>query len=144
MLLKNILGEPWNQLSIILVDATNLGEVLTPRAVFLGEPLTQKKENWRTLDLVVNPSRRFVETLRRFVLYETRQYFNRLSKIEGPSLKLKSRSGPVQAQINPLKLKKTVKISCACPFKRVVVAGVAGLVSMYLHDIICDLPLHTG
>jgi hypothetical protein len=43
-LLKNILGEPRNWLSIILRDSTNLREVLTPFAVFLGGPLTQKKE----------------------------------------------------------------------------------------------------
>jgi hypothetical protein len=44
MLLKNILGEPRNWLSIILGDSTNLREVLTPFAAFLGGPLTQKKE----------------------------------------------------------------------------------------------------
>jgi hypothetical protein len=43
-LLKNILGEPRNWLSIILGDSANLREVLTPFAAFLGEPLTQKKE----------------------------------------------------------------------------------------------------
>ncbi len=44
ILLKNILGEPRNWLAIILGDSTNLREVLTPFAVFLGGPLTQKKE----------------------------------------------------------------------------------------------------
>jgi hypothetical protein len=43
MLLKNILGEPQNQLSIVLVDSTNLREVLTPFAAFLREQQTQKK-----------------------------------------------------------------------------------------------------
>jgi hypothetical protein len=53
MLLKNILGEPRNWLSIILGDSTNLREVLTPFAASLsrrtanpeerkiGEPRTQ-------------------------------------------------------------------------------------------------------
>ncbi len=44
MLLKNILRERRNWLSIILEDSTNLQEVLTPFAAFLGGPLTQKKE----------------------------------------------------------------------------------------------------
>jgi hypothetical protein len=44
MSLKNILGEPLNWLSIILGDSTNLRDVLTPFAAFLGEPLTQNKE----------------------------------------------------------------------------------------------------
>jgi hypothetical protein len=44
MLLKNILGEPRNWLSIILGDSKNLREVLTPFAAFLGGPLSQKKE----------------------------------------------------------------------------------------------------
>jgi hypothetical protein len=43
MLLKNILGEPGNLLSIILGDSMNPREVLTPFAAFLGGPLTQKK-----------------------------------------------------------------------------------------------------
>jgi hypothetical protein len=41
MLLKNILGEPQNKLSIILGDSTNLREVLKPFAAFLGGPLVQ-------------------------------------------------------------------------------------------------------
>ncbi len=44
MLLKNILAEPRNKLSIILGDSTNIREVLTPFAAFLGGPLTQNKE----------------------------------------------------------------------------------------------------
>jgi hypothetical protein len=43
MLLKNILGEPRNWLSIIHGDSTNLRKVLPPFAAFLGGPLTQKK-----------------------------------------------------------------------------------------------------
>ncbi len=42
MLLKNILGEPLNQLSVILGDSKNLQEVLTPFAAFLGGQLAQK------------------------------------------------------------------------------------------------------
>jgi hypothetical protein len=44
MLLKNILREPRNKLSSILRDSTNLQEVLTPFAPFLGGLLTQNKE----------------------------------------------------------------------------------------------------
>jgi hypothetical protein len=44
MLLKNVLREPLNWLSIILGDSMNLREVLTPFAAFLGEPQTQNKE----------------------------------------------------------------------------------------------------
>jgi hypothetical protein len=44
----------------------NLREVLIPFAALLGRLLTQKKENWRTADSVINPSRRFVESPRRF------------------------------------------------------------------------------
>jgi hypothetical protein len=44
MLLKNILEEPRNKLSIILGDFTNIREVLTPFTAFLGGPLTQNKE----------------------------------------------------------------------------------------------------
>ncbi len=44
MLLKNILGELRNWLSIILGDSMNLREILTPFTAFLGRPLTQKKE----------------------------------------------------------------------------------------------------
>ncbi len=65
MLLKNILGEPRNYLSIILGDSANLREVLMHFAVFLGEPLTQKNENWKTAELVVNPTWRFYKSPRR-------------------------------------------------------------------------------
>jgi hypothetical protein len=44
MLLKNVLREPLNWVSIILGDSTNLREVLTPFAAFLGEPLTHNKD----------------------------------------------------------------------------------------------------
>jgi hypothetical protein len=44
MLLKNILGEPQNWLSIILGDSMNIREVLIPFAAFLEGPITQKKE----------------------------------------------------------------------------------------------------
>jgi hypothetical protein len=43
MLLKNILGEPQNYLSIILGDSANVREVLTPFPLFLRGLLTQKK-----------------------------------------------------------------------------------------------------
>ncbi len=43
MLLKNILGEPWNELSVILGDSTNPRKVLTPLTAFLGGLLTEKK-----------------------------------------------------------------------------------------------------
>jgi hypothetical protein len=51
MLLKNILGELRNKLSIILGDSTNIREVLTPFAAFLGGPLTQNKEKWENRGL---------------------------------------------------------------------------------------------
>ncbi len=51
MLLKNILGEPGNKLSIILGDSTNLREVLTPFAAFLGGPQTQNKEKLENREL---------------------------------------------------------------------------------------------
>jgi hypothetical protein len=41
MLLKNILEEPRNKLSIILGDSMNLRELLTPFAAFLEGLLTQ-------------------------------------------------------------------------------------------------------
>jgi hypothetical protein len=43
MILKNILEELGNFLSIILEDSTNLLEVLAPFAALLGGPLTLKK-----------------------------------------------------------------------------------------------------
>jgi hypothetical protein len=51
MLLKNILGKPWNMLSIILRDSTNIQEVLTPYAAFLGGQLTQNKEKLENREL---------------------------------------------------------------------------------------------
>ncbi len=84
MLLKNVLGEPLNWLSIILGDSTNLREILTPFAAFLGEPLTQNKE---TLENRVFSCQSFSE-IRRIsmkVWYETHQYLKELSKIEETS-----------------------------------------------------------
>jgi hypothetical protein len=51
MLLKNILGEQRNKLSIILRDSSNLQKVLTPFAAFLGGPLTQNKEKLENHEL---------------------------------------------------------------------------------------------
>jgi hypothetical protein len=51
MLLKNILREQRNKFSIILGDSTNLREVLTPFAAFLGGPLTQNKEKLENREL---------------------------------------------------------------------------------------------
>ncbi len=77
MLLKNILGEPLNWLSIILGDSTNLREVLTPFAAFLGGPLTQNKDKLENRILSCQS-------------YETHQYLKLLSKIEETSLKCKN------------------------------------------------------
>jgi hypothetical protein len=73
MLLKNILGEPQNKLSIILGDSTNLREALTPFATFLGGPLTQNKEKLENRELSCQS---FSEILRisEKVLYEMHQY----------------------------------------------------------------------
>ncbi len=89
MLLKNILGEPLNWLSIILEDSTNLLEVLTHFAAFLGGPLTQNKEK---LENRVLSCQSFSEILRisEKVWYETHQYLKLLSKIEETSLKFKN------------------------------------------------------
>jgi hypothetical protein len=89
MLLKNILVEPLNWLSIILGDSTNLREVLTPFAAFLGEPLTQ---NAAKLENRVLSCQSFSEILRKSekVWYETHQYLKLLSKIEETSLKFKN------------------------------------------------------
>jgi hypothetical protein len=89
MLLKNILGEPLNWLSIILGDSTNLQEVLTPFAAFLGEPLTQNKEK---LEKCVLSCQSFSEILRisEKVWYGTHQYLKLLFKIEETSLKFKN------------------------------------------------------
>jgi hypothetical protein len=73
MLLKNILREPLNWLSIILGDSTNLREVLTLFASFLGGPLTQNKEKFdnRVLSCeTFSEIRRISEK----VWYETHQY----------------------------------------------------------------------
>jgi hypothetical protein len=51
MLLKNILGEPRNKLSIILGDSMNLRVVLTPFAAFLREQLTQNEEKLENREL---------------------------------------------------------------------------------------------
>jgi hypothetical protein len=89
MLLKNILGEPRNWLSIILRDSTNLREILKPLAAFLGEPLTQKKEKLENRGL---SCQFFSENLRisEKVWYGTHQYLKLQSKIEEPSLKFKN------------------------------------------------------
>jgi hypothetical protein len=73
MLLKNVLREPLNWLSIILGDYTNIREVLTPFAGFLGEPLTQNKQK---LENRVLSCQSFSEFLRisEKVWYETYQY----------------------------------------------------------------------
>jgi hypothetical protein len=73
MLLKNILGEPRNWLSIILGDSTNLLEVLTPFVAFLVGPLTQKKEK---LENRRHSCQSFSEILRisEKVWYGTHQY----------------------------------------------------------------------
>jgi hypothetical protein len=89
MFLLNILGEPLNWLAIILGDSTNLREVLTPFAAFLGEPLTQNKEK---LENRVLHCQSFSEILRisEKIWYGTRQYWKLLSKIEETSLKFKN------------------------------------------------------
>ncbi len=88
MLLKNILEEPLDWLSIILGDSTNLREVLTPFAAFLREPLTQNKEK---LENRVVSCQSFLEIIRisEKVWYETHQYLKLLSKIEDTSLQFK-------------------------------------------------------
>ncbi len=63
-----------------------------PLQHFLEDRQLRKKENFRTPDSVVHPSQRLNESLRRFGM-KTHQYLNWLSKIEGISLKLKTRSG---------------------------------------------------
>ncbi len=73
MLLKNILGESRNKLSIILRDSINLRELLTPFAAFLGGPLTQNKEKLGNRELSCQS---FSEILRisKKVWHETHQY----------------------------------------------------------------------
>jgi hypothetical protein len=51
MLLKNILGEPRNKLSIILGDSMNIREVLTPFTALPRGPLTQNKEKLENREL---------------------------------------------------------------------------------------------
>ncbi len=89
MLLKNILREPRNKLSIILGDSTNLREILTPFAAFLGGPLTQNKEKLENRELSCQS---FSEILRisEKVWHETHQYLKWLSKIKEPSLIFKN------------------------------------------------------
>jgi hypothetical protein len=73
MLLKNILGEPRNKLSIILGDSTNIREVLAPFAAFLGGQRTQNKEKSENRELSCQS---FSEILRisEKVWHETHQY----------------------------------------------------------------------
>jgi hypothetical protein len=70
MLLKTILGESRNQLSIILRDSKNLQEVLTPSAAFFEGLLTQKTAKLDTRGLSCQS---FTEILRIYekVWYET-------------------------------------------------------------------------
>jgi hypothetical protein len=105
MLLLNILGEPLNWLSIILGDSTNLREVLTPFAAFLGEPLTQNKEK---LENRVFICQSFSEILRisEKIWYGTHQYLKLLSKIEETSLNLKTRSGSLSGLYKSIQAKK--------------------------------------
>jgi hypothetical protein len=117
MLLLNILGETLNWLSIILVDSTNLREVLTPFAAFLGEPLTQTKEK---LENRVLNCQSFSEILRisEKIWYGTHQNLKLLSKIEETSLKFKNQK---RFPFRPIWIhssqKITIKISCDSPFK---------------------------
>ncbi len=89
MLLKNILGEPLNWLSIILGTSWNLQEVLTAFAAFLGGPLTQNNEK---LENRLLSCQSFSEILRisEKVWYEAHQYLKLMSKIEETSLKFKN------------------------------------------------------
>ncbi len=79
MLLKNILGEPRNKLSIILGDSTNLREVLTPFAVFLGGPLTQNKEKLENRKLSCQSFSEILHISEK-VWHETHQYLKYRSK----------------------------------------------------------------
>ena len=89
MLLTNILWEPLNWLSIILGDSTNLREVLTPFAAFLGEPLTQNKEKLENRVLSCQSFSKILQ-ISENVWYGTHQYLKLLSKIEETSLKFKN------------------------------------------------------
>jgi hypothetical protein len=73
MLLKNILGEPQNKLPIILGDSTNLQEVLTPFAAFLGGPLTQNNEKLENRELSCQSFSEFLRNSEK-VWHETHQY----------------------------------------------------------------------
>jgi hypothetical protein len=73
MLLKNILGEPRNKLSIILGDSTNIQEVLTPFAAFLRGPLTQNKEKLENRGLSCQ-SFSVIRRISKKVWHETHQY----------------------------------------------------------------------
>jgi hypothetical protein len=69
MLLTNMLGEPLNWMSIILGNSTNLRELLTPFAAFLGGLLTQDKEKLENRLLSCQSFSeilRFAESPRRF------------------------------------------------------------------------------
>ncbi len=89
MLLKNILGELQNKLSIILGDSTNLREGLTPFAAFLGVPLTQNKENLENRELGCQ-SFSEIRRISEKVWHETHQNF---LKSKNPLWNLKTRSG---------------------------------------------------
>ncbi len=70
MLLKNILGESLNWLLISLGDSTNLREVSTPIAAFLGGLLTQNKEKLENCILSCSE----IHRISKKVWYETDQY----------------------------------------------------------------------
>jgi hypothetical protein len=89
MLLENILGKPLNWLSIILGDSTNLPEVLTPFAAFLGEPLTQNIEKLENRELGCQ-SFSEIRRISEKVWYGTHQYLKLLAKIEETSLKFQN------------------------------------------------------
>ncbi len=114
MILKNILEELGNFLSIILEDSTNLLEVLAPFAALLGGPLTLKKGKLEKCGLNCQS---FLWISKK-VWFETHQYLNWLSKIKGISLKLKNQK---RFLFRPRQIhsshEKTVKISCGSPFK---------------------------
>jgi hypothetical protein len=74
----------------------NLREVMIPFAAFLGGLLTQKKENWRTADSVVNPSWRFVESLRRFGVKHINTSIGCLKSTDPLKIE-KSEAVPIQA-----------------------------------------------
>ncbi len=73
MLLKNVLGELLNWLSIILGDSTNLREVLTPFAASFGEPITQNKEKFENRILSCQSFPEILQISEK-VWFETHQY----------------------------------------------------------------------